>query len=512
MHIQSLFSKPKLHRRTPLLVRILAVALVIVFGVSEISYAAPALSTISTASISPSAVKISPLVARVSETHQDNTANKLIIHIQDAHTNISGQQNIAKLIEGLIRDHKLRTVYIEGGTKDDSLSFLRPLASLEKRAQVAKKYLFKGELNGAEYLNLSTDHDMRILGVEDIDLYLESLRTYASVVERREHLLEYLNGVLKQVDALKTDLFPRVVQDFDRSIQDFEQKKISFIDYHKILRETAARSGTDLEVFPNITGLGKLQVLESKVDFVRANQEQDALLGRLAKDADGEDWRALAGQIDKLRRDSLTPTSFYEELLAHAAQQKISNSEFPNLLDYIKYLHAYSQINLPKLLDEFKALEKEIYRKSLTDEDAHYLHEVDLHVRTLLSAVSLQISTADFDAYAARDKEFRFKTLAYLAFINRQLYDLGKFAGVLDYQEALDETRQFVEDFYQATEQRDEIFVQKMLEHMDKDGEAIAVLVTGGYHTPNLTRLFKQAGVSYVVTAPNINETTNIQR
>jgi predicted unusual protein kinase regulating ubiquinone biosynthesis (AarF/ABC1/UbiB family) len=86
------------------------------------------------------------------------------------------------------------------------------------------------------------------------------------------------------------------------------------------------------------------------------------------------------------------------------------------------------------------------------------------------------------------------------------------------------------EDFYNLTLKRDQAFLNNMLEKMDRGswmvdgGQTIpnppstihhpssAVLITGGYHTPNLKKLLKERNISYVVLTPTITHETSQKR
>ena len=167
-------------------IRSISLFLIAAFFLQDISWAGPVgLGAIYESPLqgilhNPSRLKISPSIANVVEffngPRKDKGTAPLLIHIQDAHTNLSAQNNLANVLEELIQKYKLKTVFIEGGAEDDSLTFLRKTAPKNVRAQVGKKYLMKGELNGAEYLNLISDHPMEIQGVEDPKLYDQSLR------------------------------------------------------------------------------------------------------------------------------------------------------------------------------------------------------------------------------------------------------------------------------------------------------------------------------------------------
>ena len=125
---------------------------------------------------------------------------KLVYLLQDAHTNTSGQLNLAKLLDVLLTDRrggvpppntdglgKPRArgprpyIFVEAGLGDNSLSFFRQYGTQSQRKQVAEKYLRQGTLHGEEYLDLTSNHDFIIWGVEDLNLYKKALEDYKQV-------------------------------------------------------------------------------------------------------------------------------------------------------------------------------------------------------------------------------------------------------------------------------------------------------------------------------------------
>jgi len=96
---------------------------------SEIKLALPSLAV-------PLRLDLPESVARIEESFRPQTSDTVIYLIQDAHTNPSAQVNIAKTLEILLENEKVRTVYLEGGFGDVSLNDFRSKAVLEKRKQV----------------------------------------------------------------------------------------------------------------------------------------------------------------------------------------------------------------------------------------------------------------------------------------------------------------------------------------------------------------------------------------
>ena len=58
--------------------------------------------------------------------------DKLVYLIQDAHTNNSGQLNVAKTLDIIFQSESIQYVFLEAGFGNESLSFLRKYADLKK--------------------------------------------------------------------------------------------------------------------------------------------------------------------------------------------------------------------------------------------------------------------------------------------------------------------------------------------------------------------------------------------
>ena len=109
-------------------------------------------------------------IATIEDAYQVSGSDKTIILIQDAHTNNSGQLNVAKTLDLIFKKEPIKYIFLEAGSGNESLSFLRKYASQEKRKQVAKSFLINGKLQGTEYLDLTSNHNFVLWGVEDLSL------------------------------------------------------------------------------------------------------------------------------------------------------------------------------------------------------------------------------------------------------------------------------------------------------------------------------------------------------
>ncbi len=499
-------TKPIRIKFSSLFLKSTALVLLAAFIFHDFSFAATLELPSRDLSHNPFILKVPDSIAKISEVHKGRVP-KLLIHIQDAHTNLSAQENLSKVLEELIKKHGLKTVFVEGGTKDDSLSFLRLLADNSTRQQVAKKYLLKGELNGAEYLNITSDYDMTLQGVEDKTLYQKNLKEYASVVKEREQSLSYLEELKKRTNSLKRRLYPKDILSLDDFLSRFHQKEEDFTKYHQILFDYSDKLKINLLGYPHFLSLKTLKDKEQRINFQKATQEQQSLLEKLDGTVEG-----FISSVQTLKDQSSTSYSFYESILKRAQANKIDLTQYPNLLLYTDYLKTFDSVDLDKLLDETKQIEDQIFQESLSNQDAFYLHEIDQYLTNLKDLFSLQITNQDYSKYESKQKDVRFNTIVFLAFLNKTLYHYKQYAEILRYLPILDENKKKAQSFYTTAKERDGVFLTKALKQMSAKDINLAVLLTGGYHTPNLKRLMKEQGISYIVLTPKVNQETNHQR
>src|SRR3989338_9127747 len=144
------------------------------------------------------------------ETH---TAHEpIIIHIQDAHANYEAQKHLAGILDYLIRAHGVALVLVEGGSRNDSLSYMRTYAPLEKRKQVAEEFLQSGKISCENYLDLTTDYNFTVYGIEKPELYDQNMEAFFSVEQVQAKALGAMTGFRAAVEALKQLSYPEEVK------------------------------------------------------------------------------------------------------------------------------------------------------------------------------------------------------------------------------------------------------------------------------------------------------------
>src|SRR3989338_1223104 len=480
-------------------VRSIAFILAFTFIFLELAQAAPAFDAAGPAAVSPYELIASDpgrfeAPARFVQVKEisKNQSDKLILHVQDAHANTGGQMNLARALDQIMSRYRVNLVLVEGGSRDDTLTPIKSVASPEVWRRVAKKFLMEGKISGAEYLNLTSDHPMKIIGIEDRPLYEESVKAYAALAAKRAEALDYLAKIRRALETLKR-------RNYSDALLDYEHGTVETQNFASLLVLGGA-AGIEWTGYPQLSRLKELKKQEQAIDFDAANLEQAALIGRIGRDERFE-------KIDRFGDSEAFQCSHLRNTFNIAEKKKISLSDYPQLSAYLNYLEAFNALDRDALLDEMERAEQAAYGKLLSTRDARLIRAIDRFTKLLETAFRIQMSTKEFAQFKTNEKDFM--TIAYLAFLNRRLADLGAFDAMVPQNDVLEESKARLEAFYASVDERDLAFMKNTEAALEREKEKVAVLIAGGYHTPHLKKLFKEKGWSYAVLAPVITAETN---
>ena len=326
------------------------------------------------------------------------------------------------------------------------------------------------------------------------------------------------------------------------------------------LLELATVKGIDLSEFPIVDKLIELELKEKLIDFNLANLEQAALIEEISQRAPDEIPR-LASLARDDPKNKISFSGHFQNTLRIAKAKNILLNKYPNFVSYGEYLKDFSSIDLDQLLDELTKVEDRVYKSvianyqlpltpslnkeggSVSDQDpkaqdfsplflkrglrgvqartglarddkathdALLIRSIDRYIRLLQTAYQIQMTTKDFNLFKVNEPDFT--TPACLAFINRKLAELGYFQDLIPYQNLLEEGKKALEAFYDSVSQRDVAFLENTEKILKAENQKVAVLISGGYHTAHLKKLFAEKGYSMAVPTPIVTSETNQQK
>ncbi len=501
-------------------IRSWSILVIMAFSLQEAAFAGPEVATL----LQSQQAKPLPMVS-VSEVIQDpskfnvpfehttlkeffpGSNGKLIIHIQDAHANYSGQMSMAKALDKMMSAYGQYLVLAEGASKDVTLTELKPLAKDSDWKIAARRFLQDSVIAGEEYLNLTSKHPMKIRGVEYRDLYDAALATYADLVGKRQDILNYLHRIQVSIERLKAKHYSEALLDYEKKVRNPQSETPDLTVQFDELLKLIGPAQVDLAGFQEVNKLKTLKDTEKNISFEKANLEQEKLLAELSS-------KGLKTQVDeylaatkKTRNLQVSQSVLLGNLMDLAKSQSIDTASFVELSRYSEYLKFFSALDLEQVMKEVELLEDTVYKNLLPAEDGRKLRAVDRFVGLLNKAYRIKMSSHDFRTLAANKDDF--KTEAWEAFLNDQLLKLSYFDDLVPLKPLLEEAAEPLFNFYKLVDQRDDAFLENTGRILEEENVQVGYLIAGGYHTENLTRLFKNEGYSVIVLTPVVEFETD---
>ena len=446
-------------------------------------------------------IQVPETYGRVIDVFQGGS-DKTIIHIQDAHVHYEAQKNLASILESLIQRNQLKLILLEGGSGHVELASLRKLASREAREAVADRYLRKGLIAGDEYLELISDYPMIREGIEDPALYEENLRTFLEVDKFKKKALEEIEELRQVVEALKQKMYSGAHLDLEKKREAYDTEQIELVAYYEYLAALKAPSD-----YPNLTKLLEASRLEKEIDFEKVDDERDVLLKELSEKLTEEELGALTDKSLAYKEGAVSQKEYYSHLKHLVEEKGLAMSSSPNLDKYVSYLSLYNDIQHSELFREGDRLEEGVRESMIRSEDERQLASISKHLKLLLNLFQIKISPDDYATY--QKEQLRFSVRTVLPFLEKKIEEYHLTLVLPDNAEEIDQHLKSLDHFYRVAQSRDLAFVENSLKEMDKEKTRVAVLITGGFHTPGLTQIFKEKGISYIVISPRITEAGN---
>ncbi|MFT5208146.1 MAG: hypothetical protein ACI9CF_001915, partial [Candidatus Omnitrophota bacterium] len=443
-------------------------------------------------------------IASIDEVHNQPVLpnSKTIILIQDAHMNASAQLNISKVIDQVLEQTDIKTVFLEGGEGDSSLSFLRPFASHKEREVAASSYLHKGLMNGAEYLNLTSYKDFKLWGVENKALYTEAIQTYGHVIEDRVNILATLSKIKSALQVLLPNYLNPSLHKLIQTIKDHESEKITASEYGQYLLETAQQLGLELNGYVMMNQLSGVMGMESRIDFEQANMDLAQITNELDDEQRNQFEHLFKDPEMIMRNDSTATLNALGDIVAGY------ENETPDLHLYMEYMQFMQQINFAQLNQEQEELEALLIESMITNKNERKLIEALEVTRFFEALAHMQMTSQHLDQCVNNPSQYDIQKL--MAFINKKILDQKKYLSkTLWVDPDFVDSIQNAHKFYELTLKRDEAILKNTLEAMEESGESQAILLIGGYHAPNLKKRLKDLGLNYISILPRVNHATD---
>jgi len=376
---------------------------------------------------------------------------KLIVHIQDAHANYEAQKNIAGIIESLILEHDFKLILREGGSTDANFSHLRAMASLDARKKAADKLLSDATIAGEDYLEIASDYPMVFQGIEDRKLYDENRGALWEMDKFRDATLEYVNGLILAANSLKVKIYNEDLMALDKAGAEYENEDTDLLAYYRALYDIMQKKDISISEFPNFSSLMKINELEQAIDFAKINN----------------------GTADDKEKET-----------------------------YGEYQAALKNLKVNRLFKEEPVIVSKIQEAVSENDDQEILYKTSKALSIMNKMLNVKLVPEEYSSFLENKTDF--DSQKWSDFLKKKSDELGLDLKVPENYYAVKDNMPTIEKFYATAGERDNVFITKTEERMDKDGTEYAILIAGGFHSPNLTQLLTDKGYSYIVISPRV--------
>lgn len=482
----------------------LLIAILLVFPAASSCFAETETSAVPAAGI-----YVSETFGSVEAAYQGKD-NRLVIHIQDAHTDAKAQESITAILERLSDNYGIDSVWIEGadGVVDTSLFASFP-ANKTKEA-LSKYYRDNGTIGGPEYYSVNSVKPVHLFGAEDSKVYFENVGAFKEVWGNRKVVVAALGEMRRNLELLKNKVYTAELKALDGKRTAFERGELSFTAYCEFLKSESEKNGIDVKKFGDLGLLFEMFAMEKGIDFAKVETERAELVKRLVPGLGKEKLTELTRVSLNFRLGRIPPADFYGLLNSTAVSANVGMENFKDLAAYAKYLDLSERVNRARAHGEMEDLENELLSKLCVSAGAAEIKDLSGNFKVMEKFVTLKISRKDFDFYVKHSDACSPKRLS--EGIKTGLSKNGISAAAGDVVEVLSPAVEKASRFYDIALKRDNEMASRLLAGMTGIGREKAVLVTGGFHTEGITRILRENGISYVVILPKVGTKYNEEK
>jgi len=284
---------------------------------------------------------------------------------------------------------------------------------------------------------------------------------------------------------------------------DYEDKILTLTEYCGYLKGVADKKGVALKAFPHLATFVESARLEKTLDFKAAEGERNSFIRELGKLLDEKNLQELLVKSQDYKAGKIKSPEYYTYLSSLANHRIDIKTNYPQLTSYIDYVTGGKDLDAKDLLKEIPLAEDKIIEVLAVTGDEKRFVEISKSLGLLTKYFKLDLTPEDYTSF--QENKSHISTASWLGFLKDycQKYNLP----VPEYTASLiDENFAKLDDFYKLGLEREKSFIRNIEEKMSQSETKLAVLITGGFHTPGVSRMLKEKGYSYIVVTPVITK------
>lgn len=442
-------------------------------------------------------------VAVIKESYAASN-NKTIINIQDAHASLGAQESIVATLDFLAANYDVKLVAIEGSSGYIDTSLLKTFPDKNISRNTAEYLMKQGKMSAGEFFSITSNKPIALYGIEDRPLYAENVEQFRKIYEINESAGMDIRKVLDNLKSLKNKVYSDELKELDENATLHINGKISFTARWKLTRDLAAKYGLDYTRYDNLSKLVKSFDLEKAIDFEKANKERNSLIDELSKKLPKDKLEELILKSASFSAHKISQVEYYTYLQRLIRELGIDSRSYSNLTAYTGYIILYESIDVLTVFDEIKDLEDHIQDKLFRNDYQKKLYKFSKYIELLRDLFELKLTNVDFEYLLENGKESNARELSNFIRDAAIKYNVNINNGGNDLVEVFRNIPAALE-FYRTAEKRNSAMLANTVKRMNAEGQRVAALITGGYHTKGLTERLKKDKASYFVLLPTFD-------
>lgn len=429
--------------------------------------------------------RVSGQFGTINDIH-DAGAGPAVLLLQDVHLNPEAQRNIGKIIRGLIQSRDIAGVGLEGVFDGLDFSRLRSFPDRDIVHRVAAEYLNKSLLAAPSFAGITSEGDPPpFFGIDDRVHYRVNVEAFLDAERKQKALLTKIEALSGSLEDRKNQVYNDSLKRLDLIRRAHENGKISFGSYLTQLTRPPLTTGpmTDkfLEAF----------ALEQSLDFSLVQKEQALVLGGLTRNLQQGELQNLLARSADFRTGKISAGDYHRYLRTVSDRSGVGPSKRANFDAYLRYVLLADGLRVETLLTETEELTRRAFDRLATNPVEKSLIGESEFLTLLKKLAGFALTPREWDHYRNAKK-------------TRPIPAVGDISSF--------------ERFYNEADARSLTMTKKVEDYLNsepikpdgrdlpaRDHRNIAVIV-GGFHTPEITRVLRENGRSYVVVSPKITK------
>jgi signal transduction histidine kinase len=419
-----------------------------------------------------------------------------VVLISDAHCNYEAQINISNILKILIKQYGINFIAVEGAENIVDISMLSKYPDEKIKEDVIDRFVKDGYVTGPEFLKIVKNNNLpfTLYGIEDSEIYKQNYEAMRDSVKQLKQMKSALDEAKNLINSLKSKIYSAEMTDFDNKTIQYEANNISISEYAKLTMGILLKHnfGQIKTCYPNFRYLIVSNFLEDKINFEKLNKERADILTYLEDTLVQEDLKDLAKHSLEFKLGKLKAADYYG-FLYNKTVLSAYRGTVSNLRRYAKLQKLYSKISTDVLINEIRDLQTQIYEIISTNIDQKELIDISRTFTVYNKLIHLKLSPYDYKYINSSINSFGKEMLDRLNTLGAK-YGLNKIEFDID--------TVYPSLFYKIAEKRNVIMSGNLMERLF--GGQKAVLVTGGFHTEGISKIFEDNNVSHVIIRPKI--------